>query len=82
MSRPKGVAMDRHGHVYVMDGMHHAMQIFDRGGRLLLAVGEQGQGPGQFWLPSGVFATADDLIFVADAYNRRVQVFRYVGNGS
>jgi DNA-binding beta-propeller fold protein YncE len=74
--------MDRHGHIYVVDGMHHAMQVFDRDGQLLLAVGEQGREPGQFWLPSGVYATAQDLIFVADAFNRRVQVFRYVGEGS
>jgi hypothetical protein len=78
-ARPKGVAMDRYGHIYVVDGMHHAMQIFDRDGRLLLAVGEQGSGPGEFWLPSGIFVTHDNLIFIADAYNSRVQVFRYVG---
>jgi hypothetical protein len=81
LSRPKGIAMDNHGHIYVVDGGHHAMQIFDRNGQLLLGVGQQGREQGQFWLPSGVFATSDDLIFVADAYNRRVQVFRYVGGG-
>ena len=30
----------------------------------------------------GLSLTAEDLIFVADAFNRRVQVFRYVGEGS
>jgi DNA-binding beta-propeller fold protein YncE len=82
LSRPKGVAMDRDGHIYVVDGGHHALQIFDRQGQLLLALGEQGQGPGEFWLPSGVFATAGGLIFVADAFNQRVQVFRYEGDDS
>ena len=64
---------------YVLDGMHHAMQIFDRRGQLLLAIGQQGRGEGEFWLPGGVFVTRDNLIFVADAYNGRVQVFRYTG---
>ena len=82
LARPKGVAVDRHGNIYVMDGVLNALQIFDREGRLLLAIGEQGQGPGQFWLPSGIFVTADDLIFVADSYNRRVQVFRYLGDAT
>lgn len=80
LARPKGVAMDRHGNIYVMDGVLNALQLFDRDGRLLLAFGEQGQGPGQFWLPSGIFVTPGDLVFVADSYNRRVQVFRYLGD--
>lgn len=78
LARPKGVAMDRHGHIYVVDGVHHALHIFDRDGQLLLSLGQQGSGPGEFWLPSGVFVTGDDLVFVADSYNRRVQVFRYL----
>ena len=55
------------------------MQIFSREGELLLALGQQGQGQGEFWLPNGIFITADDTIFVADSYNKRVQVFRYLG---
>jgi sugar lactone lactonase YvrE len=55
------------------------MQVFDRDGRLLLSVGAQGHGKGEFWLPNGIFVTHDDMIFVADSYNKRVQVFRYVG---
>ena len=78
-SRPKGIATDSHGHVYVIDALMHMLQIFDGQGELLLAVGGQGQGDGQFWLPNGIFITPDNMIFVADSYNKRVQVFRYVG---
>ena len=81
-ARPKGVAVDSEGHVYVVDALFNGVQVFDRDGRLLLAFGEQGQAPGQFWLPNGLFITADDLIFVTDSYNRRVQVFRYLGSTS
>ena len=81
-ARPKGVAVDSEGHVYVVDALFNGIQVFDRDGRLLLAFGEQGQQPGQFWLPNGLFITADDLIFVADSYNRRVQVFRYLRSTS
>jgi sugar lactone lactonase YvrE len=81
-ARPKGVAVDTFGHVYVIDALFHAMLVFDRDGRLLLSVGRQGQDAGEFWLPSGIFVTADNTIFVADSYNKRVQVFRYVGTES
>jgi DNA-binding beta-propeller fold protein YncE len=39
----------------------------------------QGHSKGEFWLPNGVFVTPDTMIFVADSYNKRVQVFRYIG---
>ena len=81
-ARPKGVAVDSDGHVYVVDALFNGIQVFDREGRLLLAFGERGQEAGQFWLPNGLFITVDDLIFVADSYNRRVQVFRYLGSAS
>lgn len=80
-ARPKGVAIDRHGHVYVVDAIFHAFQIFDAEGRFLLPVGERGQEAGEFWLPAGIFIDSD-MIYVADSYNQRVQVFRYVGGGT
>lgn len=79
-ARPKGVATDRFGHVYVVDALFHAIQIFDEDGRLLLPVGQIGQQPGEFWLPTGLFIDPQsDLIYVADSYNRRIQVLHYVG---
>jgi DNA-binding beta-propeller fold protein YncE len=83
-ARQKGVATDRHGHVYVVDALFHSFQIFDTGGRLLLPVGERGHERGEFWLPTGVFIDQDDgdLIYVADSYNQRVQVLRYIGGAT
>jgi hypothetical protein len=59
--------------------MFHVFQIFDAHGSFLLNIGAQGRGTGEFWLPSGIFIGRQDTIYVADAYNQRVQVFRYVG---
>ena len=83
-SRQKGVATDRHGHVYVVDALFHAFQIFDAAGRLLLPVGNRGQQRGEFWLPTGIFIDQDDgdTIYVADSYNRRIQVLRYIGGAT
>ena len=77
--RQKGVATDRQGHVYVVDALFNALQIFDEGGRLLLSLGTLGRERGEFWLPTGIFVGEDDSIYVADSYNQRVQVFRYIG---
>ena len=29
-------------------------------------------------MPSGIFIDRDDMIYVADSYNRRIQIFRYL----
>ena len=42
------------------------------------ALGERGTGPGQFWLPNGIFIDDQDRIYVADSYNQRIQVFQYL----
>lgn len=80
-ARPKGIASDPYGHVYLVDALLHAFQIFDESGRFLLPVGERGQERGEFWLPTGIFVDGD-LIYVADTYNRRIQVFRYIGGAT
>jgi sugar lactone lactonase YvrE len=45
----------------------------------LLNLGEPGAGPGEFWLPNGIAISRSDEIFVADAYNHRIQLLRYIG---
>lgn len=76
--KPKGIALDSAGHVYVVEGLHDVVQIFDDAGQLLLSFGGSGAGDGQLWLPSGI-AIANDVVYVADSSNRRVQMFEYLG---
>jgi DNA-binding beta-propeller fold protein YncE len=75
--KPKGVAIDRDGHVYVVEGFHDVVQIFDADGRVLLVFGGSGQGAGELWLPAGM-AIANDIIYVVDSANRRVQMYERV----
>ncbi len=77
-AQPKGVGIDSEDHVYVADAVFDRVQIFDRSGKFLLAFGEHGTGAGGFWMPAGL-TIANDRIYVADSYNRRVQVFEFVG---
>jgi sugar lactone lactonase YvrE len=79
-AQPKGVACDPKGRgmLYAVDARFENVQVFDAEGRLLMAFGGEGSGPGEFWLPVGVFADLEDRVWVADSFNRRVQVFRYL----
>lgn len=79
-SKPKGVAADSEGNIIVVEGLFDALQFFDPQGRLLLSLGRPGHGPGEFWLPSGLcYDAKEGLLFVADSYNKRIQVFRMLG---
>ncbi len=79
-SRPKGVGVDGDGNVYVADTAFGNFQIFDRDGRLLLAVGNRNSAPGpaRFMLPAGLAVDEDGRIYMVDQYFRKVDVFRPV----
>jgi len=77
--RPKGVAFDSEGHLYMVEGYANTVQVFNDEGQLLYYFGQQGSGAGEFQLPGGLFIDHDDRIFVVDTYNRRVQIFHYYG---
>jgi DNA-binding beta-propeller fold protein YncE len=74
--RPKGIALDSEGHVYIVESEWGTIRVFDREGRLLYSFGN-GTGFGNFALPTGLFIGTNDRVFVVDSYNRRVQVFQY-----
>jgi DNA-binding beta-propeller fold protein YncE len=77
--RPKGVALDSEGHIYVVEGLSAMIQVFDPEGSLLYYFGQKGTGPGEFQLPAGLSIDRNDRVYVVDSYNRRVQVFHYFG---
>jgi DNA-binding beta-propeller fold protein YncE len=81
-ARAKGVAsMGKDIHVAV-EGLHDSLVFFGPAGELLLTIGGPGAGPGEFWLPAGLAVDRPrSLLFVADSYNSRVQVFRVQADG-
>ncbi len=77
-ARPKGVAVDTEGHIYVTDSAFNNIQIFDDTGTLLMYFGGAGRGPTQFRLITGIYIDEKDKIAIADGFSGRIQTFQYV----
>jgi hypothetical protein len=76
-NRPADVAWDAAGNIYVADGIgtNNRVAKFEKDGRFIKHWGSTGAGQGQF---AGVKAIAIDArgnVYVADAGNKRIQVF-------
>ena len=73
---PVAITQDTEQNFYVAEyGDKHRIQKFSVGGEFLLEFGSHGTEPGQFQRPSGI-VWMDGSIYVVDAFNNRVQVFR------
>ena len=76
---PKGVGVDSHGHIYIVDSYFSAIQVFNQNGAFLMDLGEPGEGPGRLQVPTGLTVDSHDRIYVCDSYNNRIQLLEYVG---
>jgi DNA-binding beta-propeller fold protein YncE len=76
--RPKGVAVDAEGHIYVVESYHDRLLVYDADGAFLLPVGGTGTAPGAFYLPAGAWIDAAQQVYVADMFNGRVLRFQYL----
>ncbi len=62
-ARPKGVAVDRDGTLYVVDAAFENVQMFNRDGKLLMFFGGPYQQPGDMALPAGITIDYDNLAY-------------------
>jgi tripartite motif-containing protein 71 len=74
LANPRGIAV-RGTRLLVADDQHHRLVVFDTGGHLLRAIGQNGSGPGQLNFPYGVATDSAGRVFVADDLNHRVVRF-------
>lgn len=70
--RPRAMAVDRSGRVFVSDDVDQRIKVF-RGAQLLGTAGGPGGGPGRFGRIESM-AVDGNLLYVADSLNARVQV--------
>lgn len=74
-ARPMGLAVDRDGVLWVADSSHRLLRFDPASGRLLGALGGEGDGPGRLRWPTGVAALPGGGVVVAEAGNHRLQRF-------
>ena len=67
------IAVDEKGNIYVVDWGKKHVQMFDNTGKYIRTIGRQGQGPGEFRSPDGVFVNAlNGEIYVPDSFAIKV----------
>lgn len=71
---PNAIAVDKGQRAFVSDRSTNTIQVYQDGKRIM-TFGGGGSGPGRFRLISGMWVN-DNLLYVADSLNRRVQVLR------
>ncbi|HKG56124.1 MAG TPA: hypothetical protein VKA85_02640 [Candidatus Limnocylindrales bacterium] len=75
LDRPRGVATDERGTVFVADTGNNRIERFSSSGGYISTIGAPGSGRGQLAGPMGVAADRDGRVWVADTGNRRVEEF-------
>jgi len=79
--QPTDVTWDTAGNIFIGDGyVNSRVAKYDKDGNWVKSWGERGNAPGQFYTVHSIAADAKGLIYVADRFNRRIQVFDPDGN--
>jgi DNA-binding beta-propeller fold protein YncE len=73
---PRGLARDSAGHILITDTGNKRIVVYDSNGVFISQIGGEGAGLGQFNEPVGIAIDEQDTVYVADAWNRRVQVLK------
>lgn len=80
-ARPRGLAVDREGLVYVSDAAFCNVQVFQGDGAVLLAIGGRAERsgpdqPGRYLLPAKLTVDDSGRLYVVDQFLHKVEVIR------
>lgn len=78
LARPRGLAMDPDGLIYVSDGFFSNIQVYTPQGRLLLPMGEHSLevGAGHYALIAGLAVDETSRLYVLDQFFKKIEVIR------
>lgn len=74
-SKPRGIAVDKNGNLYVADTGNGRVQIFDADGNFISAFGRTGDKEGEFKEPNGIAVDSEGNIYVVDVGNHKLIKF-------
>ncbi len=78
---PTDIAVADDGTFYVSDGYGNSRVVkFSSSGRFMKAWGTYGSKPGEFIIPHGIAIDKENVIYVADRQNNRIQLFDTSGH--
>ena len=77
---PSDVTVGSKGRIYVLDGVNHAVKVFNSSGKYLSTFGSPGKGRGKLDTPLGLDSDGNGSIYLADSGNRLIQIFDASGN--
>lgn len=76
LARARGIAIDsKNNRVYISDYLRHTILVYNLEGQWLYEIGGRGTRPGYFFYPSSVCVDNSGILYVADTFNHRVQIF-------
>lgn len=75
LGNPYGIVINKND-LYVTDGITGLILKVDQSGRIIARYGQQGKAVGQFLMPHAITVSDNNILFIADTNNWRVQCFR------
>ena len=78
--QPSDVSVSKEGLIYVLDGVHNKVKVFDQDGKYKFSFGQKGSAKGRFNFPLGIDIDNSGNVYVADSGNHRVQIFSPEGD--
>ena len=66
LSKPCGLAVNKEGHIFVVEYWNHCVSVFTEEGTFLYRFGHKSKAEGEFSHPTFILITPDDLVYTTD----------------